>query len=421
MSLYFGFRSRSFLSNSFVISLSLSLSLSRTLLSCFLPTFSRSKPLKFGHDVDNDHPPEPDQPYGIRRTTTSIQISWEALLERERIVRYEIKYNTRFGFGWNTAPPVSVNKSASAAGSVTKTKLAIFDSPPMCTLTGLDPDTAYVFTVRCMNDRGFWSEYSDTSEVVKTKAVDCEVRVLRPSCLLCVSSSRFFLHSPHYEKPVCAFLIDLLFSSSYLLPCVSLLFPGFSPLSFLSSPLCFSSLLSSPLLVFLQEPTHLIVCAHGIANNEGQMKFLESQLMKLPGSDNFAILKSAANAALMATRDGIAVGGHRLAMEVIEYVKYHPDVCEISMIGHNTGGLYIRYAAGVLLINNMFPDLLKPMNFITLGTPHLGSGGTMLSDDFAAVLCGDTGEQLSLKDGAANGEEPMLLQMCHRQFLQALL
>jgi hypothetical protein len=36
----------------------------------------------------------------------------------------------------------------------------------------------------------------------------------------------------------------------------------------------------------------------------------------------------------------------------------------------------------------------------------------------AAVLFGDTGEQLGLKDG---DEEPMLLKLCHRQFLQSLL
>ena len=65
--------------------------------------------------------------------------------------------------------------------------------------------------------------------------------------------------------------------------------------------------------------------------------------------------------------------------------------------------------------------LLKPVNFITLGTPHFGHGGTLLSDDMAAMLCGETGEQLALKDGETTGEDPMLTKICHRQFLQALL
>jgi len=91
------------------------------------------------------------------------------------------------------------------------------------------------------------------------------------------------------------------------------------------------------------------------------------------------------------------------------------------MVGHNIGGLFIRYAVGALYANDLFPKLLRPVNFITLGTPHLGSGGTFLSADVASILCGETGEQLALTDGEKEGEEPMLMKMCHRQFLQALL
>jgi hypothetical protein len=141
---------------------------------------------------------------------------------------------------------------------------SFFEGLPTCTITGLEKDTSYVFMVRAMNDRGFWSEFSDVSEVVNTKAEDCK------------------------------------------------------------------------------EPTHLVVCCHGICMNEGQMSFLESKLKAAQGGEDIAVLKSVANAALMSTRDGVNIGGHRLALEIIAYMKVHPDITHISMIGHNIGGLYGR-------------------------------------------------------------------------------
>ena len=167
------------------------------------------------------------------------------------------------------------------------------------------------------------------------------------------------------------------------------------------------------------DPTHLVVLSHGVAQNEGNMAYFASELKKRHGPD-IVTLCTKANASIGSTRDGINIGGHRLALEIVEFSKHNPDVDKISMIGHNIGGLYCRYAAGALYANEMF-KLLKPVNFITLATPHFGHGGTLLSDDMAAVLCGETGEQLALKDGDSTGEDPMLTKICHRQFLQALL
>ena len=102
-------------------------------------------------------------------------------------------------------------------------------------------------------------------------------------------------------------------------------------------------------------------------------------------------------------------------MDIVDCVKRHPDLCKISMIGHNIGGLYCRYAAGAMFANDMF-KMVKPVNFITLGTPHLGSGGTLLSDDMANLLLGETGHQLGLRDyGVGKGVEPMMMKICHRQ------
>lgn len=274
------------------------------------------------------YPEEPPAPFMIRKTTDSITVSWDPPASDEKIVRYEIKYSVRFAFGWDTAPIISHNDFKEGRELT-------------CKITGLQKDTSYVFTMRCMNDRGFWSNLSDVSEPFTTKKED------------------------------------------YV------------------------------------EPTHLVVLSHGICANDTQTLYLKEQLEKIKGGD-LAVLCATSNAGIGCTRDGINIGGHRLALEIVEFAKRNPDINKISMIGHNIGGLYCRYAAGALYANGLF-KALQPVNFITLATPHLGSGGTILSDDVASVLLGDTGEQLSCVDGFATGEEPMLLKICHRQFLQALL
>jgi triacylglycerol esterase/lipase EstA (alpha/beta hydrolase family) len=44
----------------------------------------------------------------------------------------------------------------------------------------------------------------------------------------------------------------------------------------------------------------------------------------------------------------------------------------ISFVGHSLGGLVSRYAIGVLYAAKFF-DKVKPMNFTTFATPHLGA------------------------------------------------
>jgi len=56
----------------------------------------------------------------------------------------------------------------------------------------------------------------------------------------------------------------------------------------------------------------------------------------------------------------------------------------ISFVGHSFGGLVSRYAIGILYANKFF-DNVKPMNFTTFATPHLGTRKPVTGFGFDAV------------------------------------
>ena len=74
-------------------------------------------------------------------------------------------------------------------------------------------------------------------------------------------------------------------------------------------------------------------------------------------------------------------------LQVISVIKRHPNLQKISFIGHSLGGLIARYAIAKLYTNDPINNHdsesisseriagLVPINFITVATPHLGTGG----------------------------------------------
>lgn len=74
-------------------------------------------------------------------------------------------------------------------------------------------------------------------------------------------------------------------------------------------------------------------------------------------------------------------------LQVISVIKRHPNLEKISFIGHSLGGLIARYAIAKLYTQDSTIDHcserisseriagLIPINFITVATPHLGTGG----------------------------------------------
>lgn len=78
------------------------------------------------------------------------------------------------------------------------------------------------------------------------------------------------------------------------------------------------------------------------------------------------------------TSDGIAMGGKRVAQEILDYIREtsEKDVGEviktISFVGNSLGGLYSRYAITELEASKSVSIDLHFNIFYTTATPHLG-------------------------------------------------
>ncbi|KAK1413005.1 hypothetical protein QVD17_34687 [Tagetes erecta] len=174
-----------------------------------------------------------------------------------------------------------------------------------------------------------------------------------------------------------------------------------------------------------QFPTHLIVMVNGLIGSAHNWRFAAKQFLKKYPED-IVVHCSKRNSSLL-TFNGVDVMGNRLANEVVSVIKRHPNLQQISFIGHSLGGLIARYAIAKLYTRDSTNSSeriagLVPINFITIATPHLGSGGhkhipmfggsntvEKVAHQISWVL-GRTGRHLFLAD-KAHGQPPLLLQM----------
>jgi len=84
----------------------------------------------------------------------------------------------------------------------------------------------------------------------------------------------------------------------------------------------------------------------------------------------------------MKTFDGIELGGKRLAQEIRSLLDQHKSVKKISMVGNSLGGLFCRYAAKELFLQNEGTLAgASPVRFITIATPHLGVRNSSFLED----------------------------------------
>ncbi|KND02137.1 uncharacterized protein SPPG_02631 [Spizellomyces punctatus DAOM BR117] len=127
---------------------------------------------------------------------------------------------------------------------------------------------------------------------------------------------------------------------------------------------------------------HLIVLHHGLWGKPSHLSYLENSLRERFG-DEVQVLNFGGNAGNR-TYDGIDICGERLARTILECLS-KKSFDRISFIGYSLGGLIIRYAVGILEARHMLASptasnanaeeklCVRPVNFITVATPHAGA------------------------------------------------
>lgn len=126
-------------------------------------------------------------------------------------------------------------------------------------------------------------------------------------------------------------------------------------------------------LVPLNNPTELLVLAHGLQGTVEDFTYLLEQLRATPAATGGKLLVHPSRVNTDKTHDGIVLGGLRLSEDIRAVVAKYKSLQYISLMGFSLGGLYVRYAAGHLYN----PDSgriagLQARKIITVASPNLG-------------------------------------------------
>lgn len=130
------------------------------------------------------------------------------------------------------------------------------------------------------------------------------------------------------------------------------------------------------------------------------MESMHLTLEKALPSDSCIVYSSHCNE-MLSTFDGVEMGAMRIFHELMHFVNKTP-VSQISIVGYSMGGLWARYLVGLLEECEFF-DSVKPVNFATFATPHLGtcfwkqSASTCLLNGLARAFLGPSGVDLMSK------------------------
>ena len=117
---------------------------------------------------------------------------------------------------------------------------------------------------------------------------------------------------------------------------------------------------------------HLIVGMHGLHGEVSDWLYFQHTLevahnvhCQHDGSTPLVHFLSAKSnqTSLCKTHDGVDAGGIRLADEIQEKAQTMPKLRYFSIIGHSLGGLYIRYAIGVLHARQFFEKVQPLVRF----------------------------------------------------------
>ncbi|RPA93842.1 DUF676-domain-containing protein [Choiromyces venosus 120613-1] len=161
---------------------------------------------------------------------------------------------------------------------------------------------------------------------------------------------------------------------------------------------------------------HLCVLIHGLWGNPGHLEYLTTAIRQRYDDSKLQILVVKRNSGTF-TYDGIELGGERVTREIEdaieEYARNGVEIRKISIVGYSLGGLVARYAIGLLYSKGYF-DRIKPVNFCTFATPHLGVRTPLLGwhnhiwNVIGARLLSASGRQLFTIDKFRNTGRPLL-------------
>ncbi|KAL8893720.1 MAG: hypothetical protein Q9192_004989 [Flavoplaca navasiana] len=161
---------------------------------------------------------------------------------------------------------------------------------------------------------------------------------------------------------------------------------------------------------------HLCVLVHGLWGTPSHLDYLAKSLREKHPEDKLNILVAKSNSGSY-TYDGIETGGERVTQEVEELlnelIQGGTPIVKLSIVGYSLGGLIARYAIGLLYSKGWF-ETIKPINFTTFATPHLGvrtplrGYHSQLWNAFGARTLSSSGRQLFTIDTFRDTKRPIL-------------
>lgn len=161
---------------------------------------------------------------------------------------------------------------------------------------------------------------------------------------------------------------------------------------------------------------HLCVLVHGLWGNGSHLNYLSTSLRNRYPDDELAILVCERNSSTF-TYDGIEVGAERVTREIEDTINELKEdgirVDRFSIIGYSLGGLIARYVVGLLDSKGYF-DYIKPVNFTTFASPHIGVRTPLLGrtsviwNALGARTLSASGRQLFTVDTFRDSGRPLL-------------
>lgn len=172
-------------------------------------------------------------------------------------------------------------------------------------------------------------------------------------------------------------------------------------------------------------PYHLYVVVHGFNSNPGHMAYIANTLAETTTTSSVIYVSRSSSDSLWQcshpTHDGVQNVGARLADEVSAFVRYLKfrkklPLQFISFVGVSMGGLFARFAIGVLFdCHTGLVAGLEPVSFVTLASSHVGM--RQLVSSFVKCVVSDcnvygglTARQSFLTDDNSYNE-PLFLQL----------